>query len=746
MLIAPLHLSLLPRKQQEEEKKKKNSYKYQLFFSPHICVSNLFFFFYFLYIRLLLSIYSFNLPTPSLDIFKLTAFPIKIMAPHPFDQLSLAEIESSVAFVKAQHPDKLVHIKTVEREEPAKEIMVPFLEAERAGRPIAPPPRIAHNIYYILEEKCVSELWVNLNEGKVIKYVKHPKGVHPPIDPSEADAAFEAAMKHPDVIAAIKKSGLEDKVDLITADGWMYGCDQEDEVPRYTMLLMYCHSPFNKHHDSNMYSYPIPFVPVYDVLDKKIVRVDWCATGNENDDVGAFDYNTRPEGKSVLDSCEDNEYHPELLGDFRTDLKAYNVIQPDGPSYSLQGNLVQWQKWRFRVGFTPREGLVLHDLSFDGRPVFYRLSVSEMAVPYADPRPPLHRKMAFDFGDCGGGKCANELSLGCDCLGTIKYFSGNLADPTGNAFTKKNVICMHEQDDGIQWKHTNYRTNNPTITRRRILVLQTILTVGNYEYIFAWHLDQAAGIKLEIRATGILSTQYIDAGKTSKWGTIVSPSVLAASHQHIFSVRIDPAVDGYKKNTIAYCDTKTVPWDGLNPNGIGFVNTTNYIEKSTSLNADIACNRYVKIVNENKINPVSKDAVGYKLHAAPTALLMAQPGSVARKRAAFATKHFWVTKHKDNEFYAGGVWTNQSSKEVGGVQDAVDRNENVRNDDCVLWHSFGLTHHPRVEDFPVMPVEMMNIMLTPYNFFNKNPAIDVPQSIQKFNRSVEVMDCRSCHM
>lgn len=668
------------------------------------------------------------------------------MAPHPFDQFSLKEIENSAAFIKAQHPGKTIHIKTIEREEPPKALMVPYLEAERAGKNPIPPPRVGHCIYYVLENKAAAELWVNLDEQKVVEYKELPRGSHPPIDPWEAAEAQEAAFNHPEVIAAITKCGLDSVKECLTADGWMYGCDEEGDVPRYSQLLIYARDPKHNHPDSNMYAFPVPFVPVYDVLEKKVVRVDWCATGSDSDDSTGFNYNTLTEGKNILETCQGNEYDPELVGKTRDDLKPYNVIQPEGASFSLQGNLVTWQKWRFRVGFTPREGMVLHDLSFDGRSTFYRLSVSEMAVPYGDPRPPLHRKMAFDFGDCGGGKCANELSLGCDCLGTIKYFSGNIVDPQGNAFTKKNVICMHEQDDGIAWKHTNYRTDVPAITRRRILVLQTILTVGNYEYIFAWHLDQAAGIKLEIRATGVVSTQYIDGGKHSKWGTIVSPSVLATSHQHIFSVRMDPAIDGYKKNTVAYCDTKTTPWDEFNPKGTAFINDVTYVEKSSTLMADIAANRYVKIVNEGIKNPVSGNPVAYKLHAAPTALLMAQPGSIARKRAAFATKHFWVTKYKDNEFYAGGVWTNQSSKEVGGVQDAVNRNENVRDDDVVLWHSFGLTHHPRVEDFPVMPVEMMNIMLTPNDFFTRNPAIDVPQSTQKFNRSVEVMECRSCHM
>jgi primary-amine oxidase len=353
--------------------------------------------------------------------------------------------------------------------------------------------------------------------------------------------------------------------------------------------------------------------------------------------------------------------------------------------------------------------------------------------------------MAFDFGDVGGGHCANELTLGCDCLGTIKYFNGHIVMPDGEVQVRKNVICMHEQDDGILWKHMNYRTSVTAVARRRILVLQTSLTVANYEYIFAWHFDQAASVHMEIRATGVVSTQPIDAGKKSKWGNIVAPGVLATSHQHIFNMRIDPAIDGYK-NSIVVCDTELPPWDQKNPKGTGFYNSKKYVETSSAFDANINTNRYIKIVNENKINPISGQPVGYKLAAAPTALLLAPPGTIARKRAAFATHHFWVTKYKDNEYFAGGQWTNQSADEVDGVQDAVNRKENVRNEDLVLWHSFGLTHHVRVEDFPVMPAEILKISLHPNDFFTQNPGIDVPPSTQQFNRSVEVMECRSCHL
>ena len=78
---------------------------------------------------------------------------------------------------------------------------------------------------------------------------------------------------------------------------------------------------------------------------------------------------------------------------------------------------------------------------------------------------------------------------------------------------------MHEVDDGIGWKHTNNSTGQVSIVRSRVLVLQTIITVGNYEYIFMWHFDQAAALHYRIQATGILSTVPIAPGATVPYGT-----------------------------------------------------------------------------------------------------------------------------------------------------------------------------------------------------------------------------------
>jgi Cu2+-containing amine oxidase len=140
---------------------------------------------------------------------------------------------------------------------------------------------------------------------------------------------------------------------------------------------------------------------------------------------------------------------------------------------SPKGHLSQFQedKWKFTLGWTLREGPVLKNITYDGRSTFHRLSLSEMTVPYGDPRSPFHRKQAFDLGDSGLGLTSNSLELGCDCLGHIKYFDGCRIAADGIPVLMPNVVCMHEVDAGIGWKHTNFRSGTSSVVRNRQLVI-----------------------------------------------------------------------------------------------------------------------------------------------------------------------------------------------------------------------------------------------------------------------------------
>lgn len=135
-------------------------------------------------------------------------------------------------------------------------------------------------------------------------------------------------------------------------------------------------------------------------------------------------HEARPFDRRKIHAAETSEYHPDLLPSPRTTTKPLQVVQPEGPSFRVDGQKVDWEKWTFRVGFNYREGLTLHDIRYDGRSLFYRLSLAEMFVPYGDPRAPYPRKGAFDLGNDGAGVNANNLQLGCDCLGR---FGGSMS-------------------------------------------------------------------------------------------------------------------------------------------------------------------------------------------------------------------------------------------------------------------------------------------------------------------------------
>lgn len=233
----------------------------------------------------------------------------------------------------------------------------------------------------------------------------------------------------------------------------------------------------------------------------------------------------------------------------------------------------------------------------------------------------------------------------------IKYIDGHVVSVDGNASPRPNAICIHEIDNGIQWKHTNHRTGKATVVRKRQLVLQTIITVANYEYIFMWYFDQSGEITFETRATGILSTQPIGKDVVVPWGTRVADGVMAPYHQHLFSLRIDPAIGGVH-NSFASTDSVAMPWDDqLNPLGTGYVTEQKILDRAGHVEDDVSKGRVFQILNENIENPVSGTPLGYKLvphRSQVRSSLSTVPESAAdlkNQRSRARSRSYW-TQHK----------------------------------------------------------------------------------------------------
>lgn len=248
-------------------------------------------------------------------------------------------------------------------------------------------------------------------------------------------------------------------MDLVCVDPWSAGsyapetladgCDkdkysdqQEHKGLRLSRSLVWVrNSPTD-----NLYSHPVDGLTVLVDLDAmKVLRVD--------------DYQVIPVPKA-----EQNYSHNYMQNNYRSGLKPLSIVQPDGPSFTVEGHSIEWQRWSFRIGFNAREGLVLHQVGYEDpekgcvRPIIYRASLVEMTVPYGDTSLSQARKNAFDLGEYGLGCMANSLTLGCDCLGVIKYFDAVLSHTDGTAWVIPNAICLHEEDYGMLWKHTDWRT------------------------------------------------------------------------------------------------------------------------------------------------------------------------------------------------------------------------------------------------------------------------------------------------
>jgi primary-amine oxidase len=433
-------------------------------------------------------------------------------------------------------------------------------------------------------------------------------------------------------------------------------------------------------------------------------------------------------------------YRPELARDPanwphvpepRADLKPVVISQPDGPSFSVNGHHVRWQNWDFRIGFTPREGLVLHRVAYHDRGrrrlVLNRASLAEMYVPYGDPAPVHANKNVFDEGEYGLGFLANSLRLGCDCVGHIHYLDAVVNDQNGDPVDIPNAICMHEEDAGVGWKHTEFRTGHAEVRRSRRLVVSFFATAGNYDYGFFWNLYQDGGIEFEVKLTGIISTGAVEAGQLPRHGALVAPSLYGPHHQHYFCARLDVEVDG-PENSVVEHNAVGLPVAPDNPTGNAWIDQTELLATEVQAQRVVnpASGRTWTVINPEVRNALG-GPVGYKLIPGENVLPPQGPASQVGRRGGFAYKHLWVTAYEPGERYAAGDYPAQNSGD-NGLPAYARKNRAVSGTDIVVWYNFGSHHVVRPEDWPVTPVLKLGFHLKPNGFFTGNPALDVPSA------------------
>lgn len=634
------------------------------------------------------------------------AVPAQADAVHPLDPLGGQEIQTAVATLRAaKRATDASRFYSIVLNEPPKEEVVNF-------KPGTPFRREAFIVVYERAANRTYEAVVDVKARRVTSW-NEIKGVQPMIMGEDFALAQSIAERDPNWRAALQKRGITDpeKVQIDPwAPGW-FGFEDEANI-RVARGI-----PFYRGTGNNAYGRPIEGLTVYiDLTNKRVLKIN---------DTGIVPL---PPDTAQLD--------PDSNKPLRAAPKPLMIVQPEGASFEMRGQEVRWQNWRFRYAMHPREGLVLYTVGYEDqgrvRPIMYRGALSEMVVPYGDPSMGWFIRNAFDEGEYGVGLTAVEFDKN-DAPANAVLLPAVLADDFGKANNREKVVALYERDGGLLWKHVDYTSGQNESRRARQLVLSMIATIGNYEYGFNWVFHQDGTLEMEALLTGIMSVKGVAAQKeeghkhSTSFGHLVAPGIEAVHHQHFFNFRLDLDIDGANENTVVEQNTSALPPGPNNPHNNAFAMTESMFrrENEAKRQLNLASSRRWKVINPSTKNELGQPT-GYLLMTGENSLSYSGVNSFVRKRAGFVDHHLWVTPYSPKELYAAGDYPNQS-RGGDGLPAWTKANRPIESRDIVLWYSMGITHIPRPEDWPVMPVHKTGFKLSPNGFFSRNPAMDVPK-------------------
>ena len=636
---------------------------------------------------------------------------------HPLDPLTWQEHWTVLEVLRgAGHLDADTRFSMVNLVEPPKDRVWTWTPGE-------PAPRAAYAI--VRQGKRTFEAVVDLTARQVASW-SELTGAQPNWLADELFASAEIVKKDPAFIAALRRRGIEDLtfVDCVAIPPGYFGT--EEQRGRRVGHVS-CNQAGGVR---NTWTRQISGVTaVVDLNERKVLRV--------------VDEGVVPMSEVSAD------YDPASIGKPRDVPGPMRVEQPLGPGFRLQGHVVEWQKWRFHVRPDHRTGLVVSTVTYEdagsARPVLYQGHLSEIFVPYMDPSFGWFARNFLDAGEFTMGGLSKPLIAGRDCPERAVYVDALFAGDNGRPKSVPQVICIFERMTGdMAWRHWDDEEGPGGSESRaaRDLVVRTAAVLGNYDYVFDWIFQQNGALKVAVGATGIAESKTVsqqtarDAARAEStngkpapadaYGRFVDRGIVAVNHDHYFSFRLDLDVDG-TANTLLIdrLVPRTLPRD--HPRRSIWVREPSIArrESDARLNMDMHRPALWRVVSAARTNHVGYPT-SYQLMGGMNAMTLLSEDDPPRQRAGFIDHQLWVTPYHPAERYAAGDHATLSTPGQG-LPAWTKANRAIEGTDIVLWHTIAMHHVVRAEDWPVMPVLWHSFELRPFDFFDRNPALDLPR-------------------
>jgi primary-amine oxidase len=634
-------------------------------------------------------------------------------AAHPLDALSADEIAATVAILGAHgEVDAATRFALIDLDEPAKAAVLAW----------RPPQALARRAFVVTRRaRAVYEGVVDLTARMVARWQRMPD-VQSSILIEEWDIAVEATKADAEWRAAMARRGYDARAAAaLFCAPFQAGVARDVAETGRRLLRVVCFDPAGD--KINVWGRPIAGITATVDLDERRV-------------VGVLDTGAVP-----MPPAEPLE-----------------AVRPSKPSrrgapvkrgFTVTGSEVRWVGWTFHIRLDRRAGLIVslvrrHD-GGRARLVLYRGSVAELYVPYMDADPHWAFRAFLDAGELPFGLLSSSLRAGIDCPRDALFQDAVLPDDRGRPVIGRAVVCLFERDTGAPaWRHAEISTGGYAGRAARELVVRTIPTVGNYDYVIDWVLTETGVIRVDVGATGIDQVKGVaartiadpTAAADAAHGALIAPQRVAINHDHFVSLRLDVDIDG-PTNTLVR--QRLVPQrgetagDGATARSLWTV-AEEPVAAEGALGTSPDDHGAPSATAWRIVNPTVTTALGhhsgYELRADHGATPLPSPNGGVQHRAGFATAPLWVTAYDPAEFYAAGAYPNQRA-DPGGLPAYIAQHRPIVGADLVLWVTVGFHHLPRPEDWPLLPTVWHSVSLVPHGFSEGGPAGADRRPVQK---------------
>lgn len=634
-------------------------------------------------------------------------------AVHPLDGLRSAEIWATHDVLRASgRLDSTATFAMVQLREPAKAEVLAWTAGQPARR---------EALAVIRQSRGTYEAVVDVGTRRLVSWKEVP-GAQTHFTGSEFEAVGGVVKKHPQVQAALKRRGYTD-LSTVRCGGGPPGYYDTPELRTGRRIgRAGCRDRRGVY---NAWGRAIEGIVAWVDMDSmKVIKVE---------DHGIVPMTTAP-----------TDFDDESIGAARAALPPLEVSMPQGAGFTVDGGRVQWANWRFHLRIDPRVGLVvsLADVQ-DGarwRPVLYQGHLSEIFVPYMDSTAGWYDRTFLDAGEYAFGGLAEPLAPGMDCPSNAAYLDGVVSLESGFPRRRPRLACLFERSAGaVAWRHGSDDEDAVDGRPARELVVRMNATVGNYDYLFDWVFRQDGSIKVAVGATGILEVRNVAARRMAsndggvslpstdeQYGRLLADGILGVNHDHFFAFRLDMDVDGPANSLVAgRLVTQRLPDSHPRRSLWTVQERTLAREGDAQLDMDMHRPELWRVTSATARGPLGKPT-GYEIQPGHNAMNLLSPDDWPLRRAGFSKHHLWVTPYQRDERFAAGDYPTLSRGEFGLPQ-WTKANRAIEGTDVVAWYVMGFHHVPRAEDWPVMPTAWHEFLVRPFDFFARNPTLDLPK-------------------